>query len=102
MGNTHHRKNTKVPLQTTSPHSVILKSGLIGLYIAALGLPLYIFFHDRGGTAFLHTADFTGSLRLLFPVLGLYAFTLASWQVLIATNLRWLQKLWPGVINFHH
>jgi hypothetical protein len=80
----------------------ILKYGLISIYIAALCLPLYIFFHDRGGAAFLSTVDFGGSLRLVFPLLGLYAFTFVTWQVLIATNLRWLRKLWPNIINFHH
>lgn len=102
MGDTHDRKNTNVLPGIHVSCGGILKSGLLGLYIAALCLPLYIFFHDRGGTAFLHMADLRDSLRLVFPLLGLYAFTFVTWQVLIATNLRWLRKLWPRVINFHH
>jgi len=49
----------------------------------------------------LRTADLGASLRLMFPLLGLYAFTFVSWQLLVATNVRWLRKLWPRVINFH-
>jgi predicted ferric reductase len=101
MGNTQGRKNAEVLPGIHMSRGVIFKAGLLGLYIAALCLPLYVFFHDRGGTAFLHMADLRDSLRLVFPLLGLYAFTFVTWQVLIATNLRWLRKLWPRVINFH-
>jgi predicted ferric reductase len=102
MSNTHDRKNTEVLPGIHISRKVIFKTVLLSLYLGGLILPDYIFFHDRGGTAFLHMADFRDSLRLIFPLLGLYAFTLVTWQVLIATNLRWLRKLWPRIINFHH
>ena len=79
----------------------LLKYGLALLYVAALCLPAYAFFHDRGGTAFLQSQNYKTSLQLLFPLLGLYAFTFVAWQVLIATNLRWLRRFWPRIIQFH-
>lgn len=66
-----------------------------------LTLPICIFFHERGGTAFLHAASLKVSLQLLFPLVGLYAFTFVTWQVLLATNLRWLERLWPNIIQLH-
>lgn len=79
----------------------LVKSGLILLYLTALCIPVYAFFHDRGGTAFLHSLSYRVSLQLIFPLLGLYAFTFVTWQVLIATNLRWLRRLWPHILQFH-
>lgn len=79
----------------------LLKGTLLLLYAAGLVLPIYIFFHNRGGTAFLQAANLKLSLQLLFPLVGLYAFTFVAWQVLLATNLRWLRKLWPNIIQFH-
>lgn len=79
----------------------LAKAALTVLYILALLLPLYIFFHDRGGAAWLHGLTLKADFQLLFPLIGLYAFTFVAWQVLLATNLRWLRKLWPRVINFH-
>jgi predicted ferric reductase len=78
-----------------------VQASLLVLYLAALYLPIYVFFHDRGGTAFLHSLSYKVSLQLLFPLLGLYAFTFVAWQILIATNLRWLRKLWPRILQFH-
>ena len=79
----------------------LAQTGLIGLYLAALLMPVYLFFHDRGGTAWLHGLTLKSDFQLLFPLLGLYAFTFVTWQVLVATNLRWLRKLWPKVLQFH-
>ena len=78
-----------------------VRTGLIVLYVAALLLPLYVFFHDRGGTAWLHGLTLASDFRLLFPLVGLYAFTFVTLQILITTNLRWLRKLWPRALQFH-
>ena len=77
------------------------QTGLVALYLTALYLPLYVFFHDRGGTTWLHGLSLNQDFRLLFPLLGLYAFTFVTLQILITTNLRWLRKLWPRVLQFH-
>jgi len=74
---------------------------ILVLYIAALIFPSYIFFHDRGGSAWLHGLTLKADFQLLFPLLGLYAFTFVALQILITTNLRWLRQLWPGVLNYH-
>lgn len=74
---------------------------MLAIYVAALCLPVYIFFKDRGGLGFLSGANPQVRLQLLFPLLGLYAFTFVTFQILITTNLRWLSRLWPSVIRYH-
>ncbi len=73
----------------------------MALFAVALVLPGYAFFHDRHGTGFLTGAHGRSLLQVFFPLVGLYAFTFVTAQVLIATNLRWLTQLWPGVIRYH-
>lgn len=67
----------------------------------ALALPGIAFFNDRNGTAFLNGVHGTALLQVLFPLVGLYAFTLVTAQVLVATNLRWLSNLWPAIVRYH-
>jgi DMSO/TMAO reductase YedYZ heme-binding membrane subunit len=70
-------------------------------FVAALALPAVVFFHDRDGTTFLHGVHGRALLQVFFPLVGLYAFTFVTVQVLIATNLYWLTRLWPGIIRYH-
>lgn len=79
----------------------LLQAALIGLYASWLIIPGWAFFHARGGLGFINGLDLHAGLQLLFPLIGLYAFTLVIWQILVATNLRWLGKLWPRIIYFH-
>ncbi len=79
----------------------VLRVIVLAVFLLALVLPAYAFFHDRNGTAFLHGLHGRSLLTVLFPLVGLYAFTFVTIQVLITTNLRWLSQLWPGVIRFH-
>lgn len=74
---------------------------IVVVFAVALVLPGYAFFHDRHGTAFLTGVHGKTVLQVFFPLVGLYAFTFVTAQVLIATNLRWLTTLWPGVIRYH-
>ena len=101
MGKSNVHNNARILPELNGLNKVLIKSGLLGLYIAALCLPIYIFVHDRGFSSFMHLANLQAVLKLMFPLLGLYAFTFVTWQVLIATNLRWLRKLFPRVIYFH-
>lgn len=79
----------------------VLKGLVLGAYALALVLPAYAFFHDRNGTAFLHGVTGRGLLQAFFPLVGLYAFTFVTAQVLITTNLHWLSRLWPRIIQYH-
>lgn len=79
----------------------LLKSLLIGLYIAALIIPGYVFFSARHGLQFLTSAHFQAMAQLIFPLFGLYAFSFVTMQVLLATNLWWLQNIWPKIIHYH-
>jgi len=72
-------------------------------YILSLGflliliLPGYVFFQNRGGFEFLAGADFKTAARLVFPIFGLYAFTLLWTQLLIGPN-----AILPKITIFHH
>jgi DMSO/TMAO reductase YedYZ heme-binding membrane subunit len=79
----------------------MLRASTLGVYALALAVPIIVFFRDRHGTAFLAGSDARGVLQALFPLVGLYAFTFVTAQVLITTNLRWLRRLWPGIIRYH-
>lgn len=81
--------------------STVGKACVLVGFAVALALPSYAFFHDRNGTSFLNGVHGKALLQVLFPLVGLYAFTFVTAQLLIATNLRWLTKLWPGVIRYH-
>jgi DMSO/TMAO reductase YedYZ heme-binding membrane subunit len=70
-------------------------------FAAALALPAVAFFHDRNGLSFLDGVHGRALLQVFFPLVGLYAFTFVTAQVLIATNLYSLTKLWPGTIRYH-
>ena len=70
-------------------------------FALALAIPAYAFFHDRNGTAFLAGVRGRAVAQVVFPLVGLYAFTFVTAQVLIATNLWWLTRLWPGIIRYH-
>ncbi len=82
-------------------NKTVLQAVLIAAYAAWFILPGWAFFHARGGIGFTEGLDLHSSLQLLFPLVGLYAFTLVTGQVFVATNLWWLKKLWPNVIQFH-
>lgn len=73
---------------------------LVG-YLAALVVPIGVFFNQRGGTAFLSGQTTSQFPQVTFPVFGLVAFTLVTMQILLATNLWWLKKAWPRAIFFH-
>lgn len=79
----------------------LARLSLILLYVVALCIPPYVFFHNRGGTAVIDGLDSQATLQVIFPLLGLYAFTFVTFQILVATNLRWLMRLWPQIIHFH-
>jgi DMSO/TMAO reductase YedYZ heme-binding membrane subunit len=70
-------------------------------FVVAVALPAVAFFHDRKGASFLDGVHGRALLQVFFPLVGLYAFTFVTAQVLIATNLYWLTKLWPGIIRYH-
>jgi hypothetical protein len=64
----------------------VAKIGQVALYVSAFVLPVLVFFHDRGGAGILQGLPIKGGLQVFFSLLGLYAFTLVTFQVLIATN----------------
>lgn len=78
-----------------------LKYLLVAVFGVCLITPPYVFFNNRGGLGFLEGSNLEESLQLLFPLLGLIAFTLVTFQVLIGSNRWWLRELWPGIMSYH-
>lgn len=67
-----------------------------------LVLPGYVFFSQRGGISFLSGHDFQTFNILVFPLVGLYAFTLLWSQFVIGSTRSLLGAvLHPGIITFH-
>lgn len=79
----------------------IVRVAFVIVAIIVLIAPGWVFFSQRGGLAFLEGADWPRANRLLFPLAGLYAFTLVWLQVMIGSNRRWLQSLFPGILRYH-
>jgi DMSO/TMAO reductase YedYZ heme-binding membrane subunit len=77
------------------------RTALVAIYVTALTIPAYHFFSARGGIGTFRGLEPSVFLQLFFPIFGLIAFTLVTFQVLIATNLRWLTRVWPQIIVFH-
>lgn len=74
---------------------------LITFFVVAMCMPPYIFFSNRGGLSVLSGLSFNQTLKTIFPMLGMYAFTFVTMQVIIANNLRWLKKIWHKILTFH-
>ncbi len=97
----------KAPVALTapaSPSSPALKFWRIFLplvYIAVLVLPGYIFFSLRGGLSFLEGTTLQQGQLLIFPLFGLYAFTLVWAQLMLGTSMDLLRRVFPWVEGFH-
>lgn len=78
-----------------------MKSYIVFLYAIALLVPGVVFFSARDGIAFLEGADFRTSTLLLFPLLGLYAFTFTWLQILVGSSSATFKKFWPNFFRFH-
>lgn len=94
-----------MPAQTVTPPTPfagrLLPWTLLLSLAVVLTYPGTAFFANRGGIAFLEGADFrTASVRL-FPLLGLYAFTLVFLQVLIGSSMDLVRRAFPRVFAFH-
>jgi glycine/D-amino acid oxidase-like deaminating enzyme/nitrite reductase/ring-hydroxylating ferredoxin subunit/DMSO/TMAO reductase YedYZ heme-binding membrane subunit len=72
------------------------------IFIAVLIFPAYFFFSQRGGIGFLADADFQTTSILLFPLVGLYAFTLLWVQVMLGSSMVLFRKVFPWIEKFHH
>lgn len=74
---------------------------LILLYMFVLLVPAVVFFSARGGIQFLDGVDFQTATLLLFPLLGLYAFTFTWLQIIVGSSSAVYKKLWPNYFTFH-
>ena len=80
----------------------LLRYMLVLGFLVILILPGYVFFQNRDGFEFLAGADFKTTASLIFPLFGLYAFTLLWTQLLIGPNAILFRKVLTKITNFHH
>ncbi|MBI4426376.1 MAG: Rieske 2Fe-2S domain-containing protein [Candidatus Kerfeldbacteria bacterium] len=72
------------------------------VYVFVLVLPGYVFFNQRGGFSFLAGLDFKTFNLVIFPLVGLYAFTLLWSQFVIGAARSVLRSVvHPAIITFH-
>lgn len=70
-------------------------------YLAALVAPAWVFFGLRGGLGFLSGLDPRDFMLSVFPLVGLYAFTLVWAQVMLGSNMPLLRPAFPWVEKLH-
>ncbi|VVB58223.1 3-phenylpropionate/cinnamic acid dioxygenase ferredoxin subunit [Candidatus Anstonella stagnisolia] len=80
-------------------HAILLAFALV--YLSVFALTTYTFFSAHGGVSFLIGANFATASALLFPLVGLYAFSLLWAQIMIGSNLDLLRKVFPLAEKFH-
>jgi len=78
-----------------------LKFLLPVLALGALAAPALVFFYNRGGISFLELVDGQNFKSLLFPLVGLYAFTLLWLQFLMGSTMWPLQKIFKRIEPIH-
>ncbi len=71
------------------------------IYLIAVVLPGWIFFQAHGGIGFLEGLDSQTLSSLLFPLVGLYAFTLVWVQFMLGSAMWLWRKVFPKIELFH-
>lgn len=78
-------------------YSTVFVLVLVIVYI----VPSVVFFGMRGGLSFLDGLDFSALAYALFPLLGLYAFSMLWLQFIMGSARDVLAKAYPRVLKFH-
>lgn len=89
-----------LPLSTPRPARQ-WRSVLLIAYLIASFLPVYSFFALRGGLSAIPTTNLRALSYFLFPLCGLYAFTLLWLQVLVGSSMAPLTRLFPTIRKIH-
>lgn len=72
------------------------------IYVIALVAPALVFFTQRNGFGFISAAPDLKTLSLLlFPLVGLYAFTLVWAQVMLGSGMPLWRRAYPWIEKFH-
>jgi sulfoxide reductase heme-binding subunit YedZ len=74
---------------------------LIVAYVILSLIPLAIFFRVRGGLMAIPATDLRSLTYFLFPLLGLYAFTVLWLQLLVGSSMAPLTRLFPNIRQIH-
>ncbi|MDP2587386.1 MAG: Rieske 2Fe-2S domain-containing protein, partial [bacterium] len=88
--------------QNKSAWTPVARIGLPLIYLLALIAPALVFFGQRGGFGFLSGVKDPQVLGLLlFPLVGLYAFTLIWAQVILGSSMPIWRRVYPWIETFH-
>lgn len=82
-------------------NKVVVRLVLILVYLLILSLPGYVFFTQRSGIDFLQASNYKIFASHIFPLFGLYAFTLVWFQTIIGMNMNLFTKIFNKILNFH-
>jgi nitrite reductase/ring-hydroxylating ferredoxin subunit len=85
----------------SGPLAHALRWVLPAVYLAVLIAPAYAFFSGRGGVGFLAGADLPAFANKIFPLVGLYAFTLVWLQFMLGSSMGPLKRVYPWIKTFH-
>lgn len=89
------------PIITTRPAVKFWRVTLPIVYVIALLLPGIAFFSLRGGLSFLDGVTLKQGQILIFPLFGLYAFTLVWAQLMLGTSMDLLRRVFTWIEGFH-
>lgn len=91
--------------QAAAPHRRWLiwlgKILAVAAWVTIIILPGKIFFELRGGLSVLDDLDTQVKSLIIFPLFGLYAFTLAWLQLVLGAGMMFWRKLFPKIEWFH-
>ncbi len=72
------------------------------IFMVAIALPAFVFFHSRGGLQVVtSTRTLPSFAYTIFPLFGLYAFTLVWIQVMLGSNMDFLRRVYSWIERFH-
>lgn len=69
--------------------------------LIALAMPTAVFFAGHHGQTIGQSANVKEFSQHLFPLLGLYAFTLVWMQIMLGSLMPLWRKYWPRAVTFH-
>lgn len=74
---------------------------VILLWLSVFATPGYLFVQARGGLGFFQGLDFKTFCVVIFPVIGLYAFTLVWSQIVLGAAMNFWRSIFKHIETFH-
>lgn len=92
----------RTQLKTRYSPSILLWRWLLPVILLfIISVPAYIFFSARGGLRSFQGVDLRVFSLRIFPLVGLYAFTLVWLQLMIGANMDLLRRVYSWIESWH-